>query len=143
MLFHRFANDKIGQFLRVFFRINERKLKNPRVRLPSNATRHPGPPPRPPRSPRPLTLVFVGEAPLSDGVAGGEPLLGDGAVSGDGHGQDPGVGGHTARRRLAAVPTDVGAHWGGRQQQGTHSCGGNQRKADVVFDEVSVRLAQQ
>lgn len=107
MLFHRFANGQIkslaGQFLRGFFRINERKLKNPPVRLPSNATRRPGPPRR-------LTLVFVGEAPLSDGVAGGEPLLGDGAVSGDGHGQDPGVGGHTARRRLAAVPTDVGAH---------------------------------
>lgn len=79
---------------------------SPRVRPPSNATRHPGPPP----PPRFLTLVLVGEAPLPDGVAGGEPLLGDGAVSGDGHGQDPGVGGHTARGRLAAVPTDVGAH---------------------------------
>lgn len=64
----------------------------------------------PPSPPRFLTLVLVGEAPLSDGVAGGEPLLGDGAVGGDGHGQDPGVGGHTARRRLATVPTDVGAH---------------------------------
>lgn len=58
---------------------------------------------------RPLTLR-VGEAPLPDGVAGGEALPGDGVVSGDGHGQDASVGGHAARRRLAAVATDVGPH---------------------------------
>lgn len=40
-----------------------------------------------------LTLIFVswGEAPLADGVVGGESLSGNGIVSGDGHGQDAGV----------------------------------------------------
>lgn len=59
-----------------------------------------------------LTLVLVarGEAPLSDGVVGGESLLGDGAVRGDRHGQDAGVGDHTARRRLAAIPANVRTH---------------------------------
>lgn len=82
-----------------------RRRSNAPARLLSNATRRAGP------SPWILTLVFVGEAPLPDGVAGGETLLGDGAVCGDGHGQDPGVGGHAARRRLAAVATDVRTHW--------------------------------
>lgn len=90
----------VGQFLRESFRINERKHKNPTA--PLFLTLH--------DPPRPLTLVLVGETPLSDGVASGEPLLGDGAVSGDGHGQDAGVGGHTGRRLLAAVPADVGTH---------------------------------
>lgn len=58
----------------------------------------------------PPTLVFVGEAPLSDGVAGREALPGDGVVGGDGHGQDPGVGGDAARGRLTAEATDVGTH---------------------------------
>lgn len=59
-----------------------------------------------------LTLVLVsrGEAPLTDGVVGGEALPGDGVVCGDGHGQDARVGDHTAWRRLAAVPANVGAH---------------------------------
>ena len=56
-----------------------------------------------------------GEAPLSDGVVGGEALFGDGVVGGDGHGQDAGVGDHTARGRLATVAANVGSHWrGGR-----------------------------
>lgn len=53
-----------------------------------------------------------GEAPLSDGVVGRESLSGDGVVSGDGHGQDASVGDHTARGRLATVPTNMGSHWG-------------------------------
>jgi len=78
-------------------------------------------PPTPPSSPhthisssrlRLLTLVFAprGEAPLPDGVVGGEPLPGDGVVRGDDHGQDAGVGDHAARGRLATVPANVGAH---------------------------------
>lgn len=103
MLLHRFANGQIqpyaGQFLRLFIRVNDLDSVKP---LP----------------PPPLTLVFVGEAPLSDGVAGGEALPGDGVVSGDGHGQDPSVGGHAARRRLTAVATNVGTHWGwGREKR--------------------------
>lgn len=93
MLPHRLANGQMqpyaGRFLPLFIRVKDRHTVNP---------------------PQPLTLVFVGEAPLSDGVAGGEALPGDGVVGGDGHGQDPGVGGHAARRRLTAVATDVGAH---------------------------------
>lgn len=63
-----------------------------------------------------LTLICVsqGEAPLADGVVGGESLSGDGVVSGDGHGQDAGVGDHTARGGLATVPANVGTHWKGR-----------------------------
>lgn len=51
-----------------------------------------------------------GEAPLADGVVGGESLSGDGVVSGDSHGQDAGVGDHTARGRLATVPANVRTH---------------------------------
>lgn len=59
-----------------------------------------------------LTLIFVarGKAPLTDGVVGGESLSGDGVISGDGHGQDAGVGDHTARGRLATVPANVGTN---------------------------------
>ena len=74
-------------------------------------------PPHPPPLPfswllQLLTLILVsqGEAPLADGVVGGESLSGDGVVSGDGHGQDARVGDHTARGRLATVAANVGAH---------------------------------
>lgn len=130
-LFHRFANGQIkplaGRFSRVFFRINERKHNPPPVCV-LLLTLHDTLDPPPPRF---LTLVLVGEAPLPDGVAGGEPLLGDGAVSGDGHGQDPGVGGHTARGRLAAVPTDVGAHWRG---------GGDNNKELIIVVDIKEKL---
>lgn len=60
-----------------------------------------------------LTLIFVQEAALADGVVGGEAFSGDGAVGGDGHGQDAGVGDDLAWRRQATVSTDVGTHWRG------------------------------
>lgn len=61
-----------------------------------------------------LTLVLVsrGEAPLADGVVGGESLFGDGVVGGDGHGQDAGVGDHSAWGGLATVSANVRTHWG-------------------------------
>lgn len=59
-----------------------------------------------------------GEAPLTDGVVGGESLSGDGVVRGDGHGQDAGVGDDTAWGRLATVPTNVGAHCEGETEGG-------------------------
>lgn len=53
-----------------------------------------------------------GEAPLADGVVGGESLPGDGVVRGDGHGQDASVGDDTAGGRLATVAADVGSNCG-------------------------------
>lgn len=64
-----------------------------------------------------LTLVLWEDAPLPDGVVGGEALLGDGGVGGDGHGQDAGVGDDSARGRVSAVPADVRTHWGRRQRR--------------------------
>lgn len=62
-----------------------------------------------------LTLVLREDAPLPDGVVGGEALLGDGGVGDDGHGQDARVGDDSARGRVAAVPADVRTHWGRRK----------------------------
>lgn len=75
-------------------------------------TSHPPPPRHFSSAIQLLTIILVsrGEAPLADGVVGGESLPGNGVVGGDGHGQDAGVGDHTARGRLAAVPANVGAH---------------------------------
>lgn len=67
-----------------------------------------------------LTLVLVsrGEAPLADGVVGGESLFGDGVVGGDGHGQDAGVGDHSAWGGLATVSANVRTHWGWKKGGG-------------------------
>lgn len=71
-----------------------------------------------------------GEAALPDGVVGGESLFGDGAVSGDGHGQDARVGDHAARGRLATVSANVGTHWGRMEWKGEREKGGEERRKE-------------
>lgn len=83
-----------------------------------------------------LTIILVsrGEIPLADGVVGGESLSGNGVVSGDGHGQDAGVGDHTARGRLATVPANVGTHWG-RKRRGKRGKKGIQEEWRIGNEE--------